>query len=1023
MESKFSDSEAQWLLSKVTEERNRLEQFLEVFGGSQQYWMKNKVTMQLADLLGLQQPEDGQLKRLIEGVSQPEQVLTLAMKLDEYKPQPVKNDTSEKAEDDWEMVDKSSDSTNNTPHLEQYGEEFPSDGKEKKVFLLTKSDVTFILELMAQLQLAEEQLNEMYQMDISQWKERLRWIHDVFALKGLPVDWGEEQRLVDSALQLNQLGFHHARQVISSLHECGKTQVTHGNIPPMAILKMLRKATARQWDINDELLNTLKGHWDEWKGNEDKSIRTTEKIAEIMKNDDLNSEYIKNIIQDSTKLKNKSTDFSSHWDEDHVHKFMKNFKEGIPQSSNQHKEHLIENLPKLVSVMNRGIQLKRSFTPRDTQWTSVLLFLLTEDKGLLEQVSTGEGKSLIIIILATIKALYRNKVDIITSSYVLAERDAAENKDIYQLFQINVGHNCSDDTGARKTSYKNNQVVYGEMGMFQRDLLLDRFYDKNIRGDRKFDCIIVDEVDSMILDKGKNVLYLSHDIPGTEYLTPLYVRIWIYAHTRGATGSKENIQQVYEALVNDMHGLVRDIDIKEALEMDSTPSDSALNVKKFLQNENLLGKDGRILKRCEIIDGNYNLPDNLTKEQKGHVRAVLRAAARMEIQLKVPRHLEEFVKRQMESWIYNAFKARSMVEGDHYFIGHDSSEFGQADGPNIIIMDKDTGTEQYSSQWNNGLHQFLQLKHGCAIGYESLKAVFMSNIRYLKEYGSSIYGLTGTLGSNSERELLTQLYNVDFANLPTFKPSQFVEDFAYVCKAKDDQKEKLREVADDMVKEDGRPVLIIAENIRDVNALRKAFDDVLPREDGGYDVHTYKHSYDKLDVFHAEEGLQEPCVILATNLAGRGSDLKISEEINRAGGLHVILTYLPNNKRIEEQAFGRAARKGQNGSGQLIIVGSQNESSVAKLKVRRDEMECKRIGEIHQHYQTHIKAEETLFDEITKEIKKVKTKTFATVKTKLLAFPADKKKDEGEERSFHGVMFVQVGTLARFHEDSSGKSI
>ena len=745
---------------------------------------------------------------------------------------------------------------------------------------------------------------------------------------------------------------------------------------------------SKGWDVDDGFLPAFKEHFEISKGYDDKKERTLDEIIQIMKDDHLNSQTIKDGLYRIIQLRSESIKKMDHkptehldpnfrvkdWDEHHVRDFISNFKTGIPHNQEEQRNHLLENLPMLMAVVDRAIRLKRNITIRHTQWLSILLFLLTENKGLLEQVSTGEGKTFIIVVLAIVKALYGNKVDIITSSHVLAKRDATENRDIYQLFQVTVGHNCSDETTKRRTSYKENQVVYGEMGMFQRDLLLDRFYDKNIRADRKFDHIIVDEVDSMILDKGKNVLYLSHDIPGMEALTPLFVKIWTYVHGRGFTGIKEDEKQVYEAVINDMYGLVRDIDIKEALEVGTQEVKSATvrYVKGYLRAEGLLGNDGTILKRQDIIARNYNLPCTyLTKEQANSLRTVLRMAALRDVQLKVPQHFQHFVERHIRVWIHNAFKARSMVEGDHYFIGHDLSEAGQVEGPTVIIMDKDTGTEQYSSQWNDGLHQFLQLKHGCAISFESLKAVFMSNIRYIKEYGCNIYGLTGTLGSTNERELLMQLYQVEFANIPTFKSSKFLEDATVICVDEEEQRSHLRQTADKMLK-DGRPVLVIAENIRKVDSLRKAFDNVnvIPGTGTGYDIFAYKHSYEKLVIFHAEKGLEKPCVILATNLAGRGSDLKINETMNQVGGLHVILTYLPNNKRIEEQAFGRAARKGQYGSGQLIIT-EKKKCFAITMKVKRDQLECKRIGEINQHYQTYIKTEENLFHSFTNDFKKI----------------------------------------------------
>ena len=108
---------------------------------------------------------------------------------------------------------------------------------------------------------------------------------------------------------------------------------------------------------------------------------------------------------------------------------------------------------------------------------------------------------------------------------------------------------------------------------------------------------------------------------------------------------------------------------------------------------------------------------------------------------------------------------------------------------------------------------------------KALKQCSCQTSDIIQEYGCNIYGLTGTLGSTNERELLMQLYQVEFANIPTFKSSKFLEDATVICVDEEEQRSHLRQTAEKMLK-DGRPVLVIAENIRKVDSLRKAFDNI-----------------------------------------------------------------------------------------------------------------------------------------------------------------------------------------------------
>ncbi|CAM4811335.1 unnamed protein product, partial [Rotaria magnacalcarata] len=235
--------------------------------------------------------------------------------------------------------------------------------------------------------------------------------------------------------------------------------------------------------------------------------------------------------------------------------------------------------------------------------------------------------------------------------------------------------------------------------------------------------------------------------------------------------------------------------------------------------------------------------------------------------------------------------------------------------PKIIIIDKNTGTDQSSSQWHEELHQFLQIKHGCKLSLVSLKAVFISNVSYLKLY-QNLYGLSGTLGSRDEKQLLNELYNIDLIKIPTSKPKNFFEERPIISGYKEQWTNSIYDETKKKIIKD-RSVLIICETVKHVDYISKclvkrAMED-LQNDPSNiiYDSlkkpYVYKREHEEFTFGQGNELLNCGTVIIATNLAGRGTDIKLEQKLVEAGGLHVIVTFLPNNCRIEEQAYGSAA--------------------------------------------------------------------------------------------------------------------
>ncbi|CAF3447271.1 unnamed protein product, partial [Rotaria sp. Silwood2] len=294
------------------------------------------------------------------------------------------------------------------------------------------------------------------------------------------------------------------------------------------------------------------------------------------------------------------------------------------------------------------------------------------------------------------------------------------------MFDLKVSNNCDllceqgDDKQTaeqvRKLRYYSQgpiDIIYGECSCFERDILLTEFNkhdpEQNIIGQRMSDnsisSVIIDEVDSMLLDKANMVLYLSHNIDTLKSLERIFISIW---------------QIVNQAMFDFIDNHMIDDDIIE-----------------FVSNTVLEQIDN---KTVDIPEYKTNKSDYI--------------------------NMKLFVKRRMSVWIQSAFHVKDMTPNDTYIISRDKSS--SKSDVQITVMDKDTGTEQASTRWSNGVHQFLQLKHMRRLTPESLKAVFISNMSFFKRYKNYIIGLTGSLGSFDEQLLLDKVYQLQFFELPRF---------------------------------------------------------------------------------------------------------------------------------------------------------------------------------------------------------------------------------------------------------------
>ena len=329
----------------------------------------------------------------------------------------------------------------------------------------------------------------------------------------------------------------------------------------------------------------------------------------------------------------------------------------------------------------------------------------------------------------------------------------------------------------------------------------------------------------------------------------------------------------------------------------------------------------------------------------------------------IPSNFEDYFQKQRKKWVYNAIEAFNYQENIHYIV-HD----GQIKPVDYFS----TGIVQNSTIWSDGLHQFLQLKHNLKMTCESLTTNFLSNVGFINSYGR-IYGMTGTLGSKHARSILKEVYNLELINIPQQRKKQYLEYPTIISETESNWMQDICSAALLEIEKE-RGVLIICETIDQANVISNLIK-------SKYRASAVKlYTMNNMNQERQVERILPGEIIIATNLAGRGTDIE-TNKIEKNGGLHVIVIFMPNNQRVEEQAFGRTARQGKRGTGQMILnlfhLNEYKNLNPIFIKSERDEMEAKNLNEFKDNELKLIKKKDSLFkkfctflnDEIRKDIR------------------------------------------------------
>lgn len=274
------------------------------------------------------------------------------------------------------------------------------------------------------------------------------------------------------------------------------------------------KKTLEKVEGKDEVIKNWISHLPPLPHADNAKERELDELVKLVTTDNgdkVNADEIKKLISSLDSLEMKS------WDKEKITEWAKNQKTNDKPS-----------ISDTMCVICRTAELILSNKPRTAQMVALAALIQSVEKGKdigrLAKIETGEGKSLIIAMLASYVCLNKKdmKVDVITTSSTLATRDVDDNKALFETLGLSVV--LLTQRGTEET-YKND-VVYGDTTSFQADALREIFHFEKVRGDRKFKFCIVDEVDSMLIDQASYATKLVDKVPGFEFMEIVYTAIW-----------------------------------------------------------------------------------------------------------------------------------------------------------------------------------------------------------------------------------------------------------------------------------------------------------------------------------------------------------------------------------------------------------------------------------------------------------------------------------------------------------------
>ncbi|MBI5326502.1 MAG: preprotein translocase subunit SecA [Ignavibacteriae bacterium] len=556
--------------------------------------------------------------------------------------------------------------------------------------------------------------------------------------------------------------------------------------------------------------------------------------------------------------------------------------------------------------------------------------------GKISEMATGEGKTLVAILPIYLNALPGKGVHLVTVNDYLAKRDSEWMNPVFEFLGLSVGSIQSNmDSDERKKIY-NMDITYGTNNEFGFDYLRDNMVvEAEQMVQREHWYAIVDEVDSVLIDEARTPLIISGPVGQSdqkfdemnprvkrlvEAQSKLINKIAQDADELLKSDKKEDREQAGVNLLRSFRGLPKHKKLMKLLQ-------EAENLKLMRETELLYLRDQG--QRMHEIDEElfYTIDEknhNIDIHDKG--RQLMCSAQEEPDMFVIPDIASQLSMLENETELTPQEKQRKIDEinvlyserSDRihtitqllraYSLYEKDVEYVIQDGK-IMIVDEHTGRILDGRRYSEGLHQAIEAKENVKVERDTQTLATITLQNYFRLY-KKLAGMTGT--AETEAGEFMKIYNLDVVVIPTNRPIIRNESNDYIYKTK---REKYNSIIDEIEKllKDGRAILVGTASVEVSELLSK----MLKRKGIHHNVLNAKQHQREAEII--TQAGRKGAVTIATNMAGRGTDIKLDHDVRKNGGLAIVGSERHDARRIDRQLMGRSGRQGDPGSSQFFI--------------------------------------------------------------------------------------------------------